>query len=53
MVVGPAIQDLWLLLPGRAKDCPAELEAFLRGYELMRAFNHQELKLMKFLEHFE
>lgn len=49
MVNGPAIQDFWLLLPGRAKDCPEELESLLRGYEVMRSFSNSEIDLIEIL----
>lgn len=32
MMNGPKIQDLWLLLPGRAKDCGRELNLLREGY---------------------
>lgn len=32
MVTGPAVQDLWLLLPGRAPECRRELSLLLEGY---------------------
>ncbi|MCX7027880.1 MAG: serine/threonine protein kinase [Spirochaetes bacterium] len=32
MVTGPQVQDLWLLLPGRAADCGRELSMILGGY---------------------
>jgi Ser/Thr protein kinase RdoA (MazF antagonist) len=33
MMTGPAIQDLWLLLPGYRKDSMHELNLLLEGYE--------------------
>jgi Ser/Thr protein kinase RdoA (MazF antagonist) len=33
MMTGPAVQDLWLLLPGYRKDSQHELELLLNGYE--------------------
>ena len=49
-LVGPAIQDVWLLLPGRVKDCPRELEALAKGYSrLMRDFPFEELGLIETL----
>ncbi len=47
--VGPAAQDLWLLLPGRRRDSRAELEALLEGYELFRAFERPTLRLIEIL----
>jgi Ser/Thr protein kinase RdoA (MazF antagonist) len=39
MMVGPPIQDLWLLLPGRLPDCLFEFDLLLRGYEQFREFD--------------
>lgn len=46
---GPAVQDLWLLLPARQHDCPEELTAMLRGYEMFRSFDHTSLRLIEAL----
>jgi Ser/Thr protein kinase RdoA (MazF antagonist) len=32
MAIGPPIQDLWLLLPGRAAECGRELGLLMEGY---------------------
>jgi len=47
MVVGPPIQDLWMLLPGYREDCPAEIEIFLEGYETFRNFARASLRLIE------
>ncbi|HET6344252.1 MAG TPA: serine/threonine protein kinase, partial [Myxococcota bacterium] len=47
MARGPAVQDLWLLLPARPTDCPAEVEAMLEGYEQFRAFPRASLRLVE------
>lgn len=31
-MLGPPVQDLWLLLPGRTRECGLELEWLLEGY---------------------
>jgi Ser/Thr protein kinase RdoA (MazF antagonist) len=49
MGVAPPVQDLWLLLPARARDCPKEVEALLKGYERFRDFDHRTLKLIEVL----
>lgn len=36
MMTGPAMQDLWLLLPDRADRCRRELHLLLEGYETFR-----------------
>jgi Ser/Thr protein kinase RdoA (MazF antagonist) len=49
MAVGPAVQDLWLLLPSRPRDCPQQLEALLQGYRQFRAFEPQGLAAIEAL----
>lgn len=49
LAVGPPVQDLWLVLPGRAADCPRELGALLEGYEHFRAFDRSSLRLIELL----
>lgn len=47
MVMGPAVQDLWLLTPGREAEAEAEREILLEGYGQMRAFDRGELQLIE------
>jgi Ser/Thr protein kinase RdoA (MazF antagonist) len=47
MVIGPAVQDLWLALPGRDPQTLALREAFLAGYEQFRAFDRSTLALVE------
>jgi Ser/Thr protein kinase RdoA (MazF antagonist) len=47
MATGPAVQDMWLLLPARPADCPNELEAMLSGYGQFRDFDRRELRLIE------
>lgn len=47
--VGPPVQDFWLFLPSRPKDCPQELEALIKGYEQFRKFDHSSLRLIEVL----
>ena len=47
MAEGPAVQDIWMLLPGRADDANRELQLFLEGYETFRPFWHGELRLIE------
>ena len=46
---GPAVQDLWLLLPGTPEDCEKELEWFFKGYEVFRPFDRGSLELVPLL----
>lgn len=45
----PPVQDLWLLLPARAADCPQQLDALLEGYEQFRTFERSSLALIEVL----
>ncbi len=47
MVTGPAVQDLWLLLPGYYKDCTVEMELLLEGYNQFLHFNRNQLNLIE------
>ena len=44
---GPAMQDLWMLLPGTAADSRRELDAALEGYETFTPFDWTELALIE------
>jgi Ser/Thr protein kinase RdoA (MazF antagonist) len=47
MMVGPAVQDLWLLLPGRDLETLRLREVFLEAYEELRAFDRSTLRLIE------
>jgi Ser/Thr protein kinase RdoA (MazF antagonist) len=47
MARGPAVQDFWLMLPGRPADVPRELEAMLGGYEQFRELDRKNLDLVE------
>jgi Ser/Thr protein kinase RdoA (MazF antagonist) len=49
MVVGPPVQDLWMLLPGRPRESAIEIELFLEGYETFRRFDRGSLQLIEAL----
>jgi len=50
MLIGPAVQDLWLLLPrGSGEERRLALENLLEGYEEMRAFDRRSLRLIEAL----
>lgn len=46
MCVGPAVQDLWMLLPGTPEECEQELAWFFEGYETFREFPRDSLNLI-------
>lgn len=47
MAVGPAVQDLWLILPDRVARARAEADLLLEGYETFLAFPYGQLKLVE------
>lgn len=47
MMNGPAVQDLWLLLPDRASASRRELSLVLEGYEEFRPFDRTGLALIE------
>lgn len=47
MVMGPAVQDIWMLLPGTPEETLYEMELFLEGYETFQPFNRRELQLIE------
>ena len=47
MVMGPAIQDLWMLLPGTPRESLLEIDLFLEGYETFHHFDRQSFRLIE------
>lgn len=46
-VMGPAVQDLWMLLSGDAQQARAQLACLLAGYEQVQPFDRRELRLIE------
>ncbi|MCG8460819.1 MAG: phosphotransferase, partial [Holophagales bacterium] len=46
---GPAVQDLWLALPGRDAATRRQQEIFLEGYGRFRLFDRSTLELVEVL----
>jgi len=44
---GPAVQDLWLLLPGPSDECRRELGLIVEGYEAFMPFDRRSLALVE------
>ncbi len=44
---GPAVQDLWMLLPGEREERQVCLDAVLEGYRRFREFDPRELHLVE------
>jgi Ser/Thr protein kinase RdoA (MazF antagonist) len=49
MLIGPAVQDLWLALPGRDAWTIRQRDILLDGYEQFRAFDRSTLRLVEVL----
>ena len=47
MAVGPAVQDLWLLLPDRLSQARREMDGLLEGYETFHNFPYETLRLIE------
>jgi Ser/Thr protein kinase RdoA (MazF antagonist) len=47
MVVGPCVQDLWLLVPGRDEDALRRRRRMVEAYEQMRDFDRTQLRLIE------
>jgi Ser/Thr protein kinase RdoA (MazF antagonist) len=47
MMTGPAVQDLWLLLPDHLNESRKELDLLLEGYSRFREFDFRETHLIE------
>ncbi|MDD2943846.1 MAG: serine/threonine protein kinase, partial [bacterium] len=47
MVVGPCVQDLWLLFPGRDEESKERFSLCLEAYEQMKEFDRRSLRLIE------
>ena len=47
MMMGPPIQDFWLLLPEYADKCQWEVEMMVEGYEMFRPFDRKTIRLIE------
>ena len=47
MVIGPPVQDLWMLLPAVPEESLVEIDIFLEGYRTFRNFNLRSLRLIE------
>jgi Ser/Thr protein kinase RdoA (MazF antagonist) len=47
MMMGPPVQDIWLILPGYASESRRELALVLEGYERFAAFDRDALTLIE------
>lgn len=47
MVVGPVVQDVWLLVPGRDADARYHRELLIEAYEQFRPFSREQLEIIE------
>lgn len=47
MLIGPAVQDVWMIIPGDDEQALRDRNLFLENYELMRDFDYRTLKLIE------
>jgi Ser/Thr protein kinase RdoA (MazF antagonist) len=47
MMVGPPVQDLWLMLPEHVHNCRYELDLMLEGYTSLRDFDYKTINLIE------
>jgi Ser/Thr protein kinase RdoA (MazF antagonist) len=47
MLIGPAVQDLWLMIPDRGETGKHRLKILLDGYESLRKFEPSELLIVE------
>jgi Ser/Thr protein kinase RdoA (MazF antagonist) len=47
MMIGPPVQDLWMLLPDHAGRSRREINLLLEGYEQFREFEYSSLRLIE------
>jgi len=47
MAVGPAVQDVWMILPDRVRNARLETDLLIEGYETFRTFPCSDLRLVE------
>lgn len=48
-MLGPPVQDIWMVVRNRGEEAQKSLEHLLKGYEQMASFDHQDLSLIEVL----
>ena len=48
-LTAPCVQDIWLLAPGRDDESDHSRQVILKGYEQLKSFNYEELRLVEAL----
>jgi Ser/Thr protein kinase RdoA (MazF antagonist) len=52
MVIGPPVQDVWMLLPGRDAEADRQRRLLVSAYESFRSFDHDSFALIEPLRGF-
>ena len=47
MMIGPPVQDLWMIIRGREEEAVKQRDLLLQSYEMMRPFDHSTLELIE------
>jgi len=47
LVTGPAVQDIWMLVPGRDRYAVQDRDALIEGYTTLRDFDRRTLRLIE------
>ena len=47
MLIGPPVQDLWLLIPDKGQEAKRKMNVLLEGYESILDFDYQSLSLVE------
>lgn len=47
LVIGPAVQDIWMVVPSRDTEGLAQREVLIEGYETLRTFDRRSLRLVE------
>lgn len=47
MVMGPPVQDIWMLLPGTLEEAFVEMDILLEGYEMFQPFDRRSFRLIE------
>ncbi len=50
MCMGPAVQDMWMLLPDKVENSQSEISWFIDGYRVFMDFDTAELLLINYLQ---
>lgn len=52
MMIGPAVHDVWMMIPGRDIEAHRQRDCLIEAYEQFRPFDHRSLELIEPLRAF-